>query len=154
VGDTVRVVNAQWTVTDAYLTNQLKSVFGKKNGRFVVVEFTFKNLGNEEVTLDETLHVKLEDSRGREYGPDADSWEFVPQRKNIFLQLVNPGVSQDGMAIFPVSPGASGFIFVGDDVAFLEDQAARFDLGNMQTQAIPSTASATATATATATAGQ
>jgi hypothetical protein len=42
-----------WTVTDAYLTNQLKSGFGtQKRGRFVVVDFTFTNNRDEEVTLD------------------------------------------------------------------------------------------------------
>ena len=53
VGQTAQVANVQWRVSDAYLTNQLRSNFGtQKRGRFVVVNFTFTNNRDEEVTLD------------------------------------------------------------------------------------------------------
>src|SRR5215207_9070756 len=42
VGQTAQVANVQWRVSDAYLTNRLRSNFGtQKRGRFVVVNFTF-----------------------------------------------------------------------------------------------------------------
>jgi Glucodextranase, domain B len=50
VGQTAQVANVQWRVSDAYLTNQLRSNFGtQKRGRFVVVNFTFTNNRDEEV---------------------------------------------------------------------------------------------------------
>jgi hypothetical protein len=136
VGQTATVGNVEWTVTDAYLTNQLRSGFGtQKRGRFVVVDFTFTNNRNEEVTLDPQLHMVLKDSRGREFGPDPDAWEFVPTNLDIFLEPVNPGVSKNGRVIYQVAPDATGFTLTVDDVEFLEDKSAVFDLRNIRPRA-------------------
>jgi hypothetical protein len=132
VGQTATVGNVQWKVTDAYLTDQLTSTFDtQKRGRFVVVDFSFTNNRPEEVTLDPQLHMVLKDSRGREFGPDPDAFEFVPTNQNIFLEPVNPGVSTNGRVIYQVAPGATGFTLTLDDVEFTEDKSAVFDLGNI-----------------------
>ena len=100
VGQTATVGNVVWTVTDAYRTNVLRSNFGtQKRGNFVVVDFTFTNNRSEEVTLDPELHMILKDSQGREFGTDPDAWEFVPTRLDIFLEPVNPGLSQNGRVV-------------------------------------------------------
>jgi hypothetical protein len=150
VGQTAKVANVEWKVTDAYLTDQLKSGFGtQKRGRFVVVDFTFTNNRDEEVTLDPQLHMILKDSQGREFGPDPDAWEFVPTNLDIFLEPVNPGLSKDGRVVYQVGPDAGGFTLTLDDVEFLEDKSAVFDLGSIRPRAYdPSSASASATATA------
>jgi len=152
LGDTVSVGNAEWTVTDAFLTDQLKSGFGtQKRGRFVVVDFTFTNNRDEEVTLDPELHMVLKDSRSREFGPDPDAWEFVPVNLSIFLEPVNPDVSTNGRVVYQVAPDANGFTLKLDDVEFWEDKSAVFDLGNIGQRAYDS---ASTSATATASAGQ
>jgi hypothetical protein len=151
VGQTATVGTVEWTVTDAFVTELLRSGFGtQKRGRFVVVDFTFTNNRPKEVTLDPQLHMTLKDSRGREFGPDPDAYEFVPTRLDIFLEPVNPGISQDGRAIYEVPPDAKGFTLRVDDVEFLEDKSAVYDLGALPTRAYEggSTASPTATATA------
>jgi len=146
VGQTATVGNVEWTVTDAYLTNQLRSGFGtQKRGRFVVVDFTFTNNRPEEVTLDPELHMILKDSQGREFGTDADAWEFVPTNLNIFLEPVNPGISTNGRVVYQVPPDANGFTLTVDDVELMEDKSAVFDLGNIRPQTYD-TASPTATA--------
>jgi hypothetical protein len=152
VGDTVRVGNVQWKVTDAFLTNQLKSNFGtQKRGRFVVVDFTFTNNRDEEVTLDPELHMVLKDSSGREFGTDLDAYEFMPVDLDIFLEPVNPGVSTDGRVIYEVPSDANGFTLKLDDVELMEDESAVFDLSNIPLQEYDS---ASASATATASPGQ
>ncbi len=150
VGQTATVGNVEWTVTDAFLTQQLKSGFGtQKRGRFVVVDFTFINNRPEEVTLDPQLHMVLKDSQGREFGADPDAWEFVPTNLNIFLEPVNPGVSKNGRVVYQVAPDAKGFTLRLDDVELMEDKSAVFDLGSIQPRAYdPSSASATVSATA------
>jgi hypothetical protein len=154
VGETAKVGNVVWKVTDAYSTTQLKSNFGtQKRGNFVVVDFTFTNNRNEEVTLDPELHMTLKDATGREFGTDTDAWEFVPTRLNIFLEPVNPGISQDGRAIYEVPPDAQGLTLTVDDVELAQDESARYDLSNLRSGTFDA-ASASATATATATAGQ
>ena len=70
VGQTARVGNVEWTVTDACLANRLTSGFGtQKRGRFVVVDFAFTNNRDEEVTIDPELRMVLKGSQGREFGP-------------------------------------------------------------------------------------
>ena len=146
LGQTAKVGNVVWTVKDAYRTNQLKSGFGtQKRGRFVVLDFTFTNNRDEEVTLDPQLHLVFKDSQGREFGPDPDAWEFVPSNLNIFLEPVNPGVSKDGRVVYQVAPDAKGFTLTVDDVEFLEDKSAVFGLGILPAQTY-STASASASA--------
>ena len=129
VGQTATVGNVQWTVTDAHRTNLLRSNFAtQKRGSFVVVDFTFTNNRSEEVTLDPELHMTLKDGMGREFGTDIDAWEFVPSRLNIFLEPVNPGISQEGRVIYEVPPDAGGFVLILDDVEFWEDKTARYNL--------------------------
>lgn len=136
VGQSATVGNVEWMITDAYRTTLLKSNFGtQKRGNFVVVEFTFTNNRSEEVTLDPELHMVLKDGEGREFGTDIDAWEFVPTQKNIFLEPVNPGISQDGIAVYEVPPDATGYVLTVDDVEFLEDKTARYDLGTLPTRA-------------------
>jgi hypothetical protein len=136
VGQTAQVANVQWRVSDAYLTNQLRSNFGtQKRGRFVVVAFTFTNNRDEEVTLDPELHMVLKDSRGREFGTDVDSWEYMPTNLNIFFEPVNPGISKNGRVIYQVPPDAWGFTLKLDDVEFWEEESAVFDLSGMPVRA-------------------
>jgi hypothetical protein len=136
VGQTAQVANVQWRVSDAYLTNQLRSNFGtQKRGRFVVVDFTFTNNRDEEVTLDPELHMVLKDRTGREFGTDVDSWEFMPTNLNIFLEPVNPGISKNGRVIYQVPADAWGFTLRLDDVEFWEEQSAVFDLSGMTPRA-------------------
>jgi hypothetical protein len=136
VGQTAQVANVQWRVSDAYLTNQLRSNFGtQKRGRFVVVDFTFTNNRDEEVTLDPELHMVVKDRRGREFGTDVDSWEFMPTNLNIFLEPVNPGISKNGRVIYQVPPDAWGFTLRLDDVEFWKEESAVFDLSGMTLRA-------------------
>jgi hypothetical protein len=136
VGQTAQVANVKWRVSEAYLTNQLRSNFGtQKRGRFVVVDFTFTNNRNEEVTLDPELHMILKDRTGREFGTDVDSWEYMPTNLDIFLEPVNPGISKNGRVIYQVPPDAWGFTLKLDDVEFWKEESAAFDLSGMALRA-------------------
>jgi hypothetical protein len=107
----------------------------QKRGRFVVVDFTFTNNRDEEVTLDPELHMVLKDRTGREFGTDVDSWEFMPTNLNIFLEPVNPGISKNGRVIYQVPPDAWGFTLKLDDVEFWKEESAVFDLSGMPLRA-------------------
>ena len=130
VGQTANVANVTWKVSDAFQTNQLNSSFGThKQGRFVVIDFTFTNNRTEEVTLDPELHMILKDAKGREFGTDPDAYEYMPTDLDIFLEPVNPGVSTNGRVIYQVPADATGFTLTLDDVELMEDKKAVFDLG-------------------------
>jgi hypothetical protein len=100
IGETVRAGDAEWTVTYAWRTNVLRQKgFGQfgdsKQGNFVVMDFTFTNRASESVTLD-SISLPLFDSQGREYEADTDTFGYIPAEKDIFLNQVNPGVTQEG----------------------------------------------------------
>jgi hypothetical protein len=111
----------------------------------VVIDFTFTNNRNEEVTLDPELHMILKDHEGREFGTDPDALEYVPTNLFIFLEPVNPGISKGGRVIYQVPADATGFTLKLDDVEFWEDKSAVFDLGVLPARAyVDPSAAATA----------
>ena len=122
----------QWTVTNAYRTNQLTGTFGQqpKHGNFIIVDFTFKNNDDKPVTLDNDS-LLLIDSQGRSSNADPDVFEYIPQEKRIFLSQVNPGVSKYGEAIFSVAPDASGFNLVAGDANPFTSNDGYVDLSNL-----------------------
>jgi hypothetical protein len=65
-------------------------------------------LGKEAATLD-TASMALIDSEGRKSEADPDKIGYIPDDRNIFLENVNPGVTDRGQAIFTVAPDATGF---------------------------------------------
>lgn len=147
VGQTVGRKNIRWQVWDAYLTNQLNSSIGTpKQGRFVVIDFTFTNNRNEEITIDPELHMVLKDSQGREVGDRIDALEYMPTNQ-IFREPVNLGISKDGRVIYRVADDATGFTLSLADFDPMEDKWAVFDLGVLPERAYadpPADATATA----------
>jgi len=112
IGESVEVDEAAWVVTDArratQLSDQFVGIMPAKQGDFVIVDFHFKNNSNEAKTLHSGA-LKLIDRDGREFDPDTDTFSYIPQERNIFLEQVNPGVTKDAEVIFSVAPDASGF---------------------------------------------
>jgi hypothetical protein len=133
IGDTVRVGDAEWTVTNARRAKVLRQKgFGSfgdtKQGNFVIVGFRFTNQSNEAVTLD-TISLPLHDSQGRVYEADTDTFGYIPAEKDIFLTQVNPGVTQEGAVIYTVAPDASGFTLHAGDLEFFGADEAKITLG-------------------------
>lgn len=133
LNEAVQVGDASWVVTNAQKTNELADPFGvrpAKQGTFVIVDFQFTNGGNESKTLHQQA-LQLVDSSGRESDPDTDDLMYIPQDRNIFLQQVNPGVTQAGQVIFTVAPDASGLKLVLKDTNLFrsEQNQAEVDLG-------------------------
>lgn len=133
IGETVRAGDAEWTVTNATRRAELRQKgfgqFGEsKQGDFVVMDFTFTNLANDAVTLD-TLSLPLFDSEGRQYEADTDTFGYIPVEKDIFLNQVNPGVTQEGQIIYSVAPGSKGFTVRAGDLSLFGGEEAKIALG-------------------------
>jgi hypothetical protein len=133
LNEPVEVGDASWVVTNAQKTNQLADPFGvrpAKQGTFVIVDFQFTNGANESKTLHQQA-LQLVDSSGRQSDPDPDDLLYIPQDRNIFLQQVNPGVTEPGQVIFTVAPDASGLKLVLKDTNLFrsEQNQAEVDLG-------------------------
>jgi hypothetical protein len=123
------VGDVEWTVTSARQATELQSSFGDTaQGNFVIVAFNFTNGSSEAVTLD-SASLALLDSEDRTFEPDTDSFEYIDPNKDIFLEQVNPGVSQEGEVIFSVAPGASGFTLQAGDTDMFSDKNGLINLG-------------------------
>ena len=61
----------------------------------------------------------------------ADTFGYIPNEKNIFLNQVNPGVTQPGEVIFSVSPGGYGYRLLLKDTNLFKSSTnqAYVDLG-------------------------
>ena len=111
VGEKVPVDDEAYQVNKAWKQNGIHSALENLKGTFVVVDFTFYNMGSDTRTLDDTA-LKLKDSQGRSYDVIQDNTMVVPMSKDIFLEDVSPGVYKQGRAIFSVAPTANGFVLV------------------------------------------
>ncbi len=129
IGDPLRVGGITWVVQDAKTVTELTSSYEKPiQGNFVVVNFTFTNEGKEAATLD-TASMTLVDSEGRRNEADPDKFGYIPDGRNIFLENVNPGVTDQGQAIFTVAPGATGFELELGDADLFSDRKGIVPLG-------------------------
>lgn len=129
IGEPATVADASWVVTSAEPRTRLNSQFlDSKQGNFIVVDFRFTNNGSESKTLHQNA-LKLVDGDGREFDPDTDTFGYIPNDRNIFLEQVNPGVTEDGEVIFSVAPGASDFRLEISDTNLFRTGKAYVDLG-------------------------
>jgi len=120
IGQPLTVGDVEWTVTNAYLANQLVSPIdsGTKQGNFVVVNFQFKNNSNEGLTLSSDS-LALLDGNGRRFKFDTDTYLYIEWSKALFRFEVAPGDSQQGQIIFKVAPDASQFqLQLGEEIPF------------------------------------
>ena len=129
IGEPLRVGGITWVVQDAKTVTELTSSYEKPiSGNFVVVNFTFTNEGKEAATLD-TASMTLVDSEGRRNEADPDKFGYIPDGRNIFLENVNPGVTDQGQAIFTVAPGSTGFELELGDADLFSDVHGTVPLG-------------------------
>ena len=129
IGEPLRVGGITWVVQDAKKVTELTSSYEKPiRGDFVVVNFTFTNEGKEAATLD-TASMTLVDDEGRRSEADPDKFGYIPDGRNIFLENVNPGVTDQGQAIFTVAPGATGFELELGDADLFSDTKGTVPLG-------------------------
>ncbi len=130
IGQTVKFGNVAWQVTTARQATKLKAPsYPKKKGNFVIVDFLFTNNADEATTLD-SASLTLLDGEGCQFEMNPDDFVYIAPGKNIFLENVNPGVTQDGEVIFTVAPDAKDFTLrAGDTDPFISDENAYVDLG-------------------------
>jgi hypothetical protein len=124
LGQPLTVGDVEWTVTSAYLANQLVSAIdsGTKQGNFVVVNFRFKNNSDEGLTLSSDS-LALLDGNGRRFKFDTDTYLYIDWSKALFRFEVAPGDSQEGQIIFKVASDASQFrLQLGEETPFTNNR--------------------------------
>jgi hypothetical protein len=135
IGEPVTVGDVTLIVTNARQANQLRqqgapSKFAKtEQGNFVIVDFDFiTNTDSYPITL-HNYSLTLIDSEGRKSKAGSDYFLYIPEERRIFLERINPGVTQRGQAIFEVAPGAWGFTLRARDATAFTNKNGYVDLG-------------------------
>ena len=131
VGETLTLGNVQWTVTDVQQSDILVSRFGTEEGNFVIVDLTFSNNSNQDITL-ATPFITLVDSEGREIEADVENnFNHVYPEENMFVDHVTPGEAKEGRIIFSMDPDTdtSGLKLQVGEARFASGETAQIDLG-------------------------
>jgi Domain of unknown function (DUF4352) len=130
IGDTITLGDAQWAATDVLRSDILVSRLGTEEGDFVIVDVTFTNNSNQDITL-ATPFATLLDSEGREYeAAIEDNFLHVYASENMFVDHVRPGATKEGKILFSVDdPAASGFKLQVGEARFASNETALIDLG-------------------------
>jgi hypothetical protein len=131
VGETLTLGNVQWTVTDVQQSDILVSRFGTEEGNFVIVDLTFSNNSNQDITL-ATPFITLVDSEGREIEADVENnFKHVYPEENMFVDHVTPGDTKEGRILFSMDPDTdtSGLKLQVGEARFASGETAQIDLG-------------------------
>lgn len=129
IGEPVVVGDVAWAVTDVEESDILVSRLGSEEGHFIIVDITFQNNSNQDITF-ATPFVTLVDGEGREFEPDIEyNFTHIEPENNMFAAHVRPGVTKEGKIIYSVEPDSSGLQLQVGEARFASDETAYIDLG-------------------------
>ncbi len=130
IGEIVALGNVQWMVTDAEQSEELLSIKGEyEEGNFVIVDVTFANGSNQDITL-ATPFLTVVDSEGNEFEAGIENnFVFLYPEENMFVDPVEPGTAKAGKVIFSVEPDSSDLKLRVGEANFASDASANIDLG-------------------------
>lgn len=129
IGEPVVVGDVAWAVTDVEESDILVSRLGSEEGHFIIVDITFLNNSNQDITF-ATPFVTLVDGEGREFEPDIEyNFNHIEPENNMFAAHVRPGVTKEGKIIYSVEPDSSGLQLQVGEARFASDETAYIDLG-------------------------
>lgn len=127
IGDTVKFKDSEWTVikaedkgTTLKSNNQFQEAAKSDGGKFIVVAFKVKNLGQkEERILD---HPKLKDSQGSEFGTIDMQSIYIPDgKKTMGLEALPSSLVKEFWAVYEVAGDSKGLQFMAREVAMAGD---------------------------------
>jgi hypothetical protein len=121
LGEMTTVGDALWVVRSAAFHDNVSgngfSVTAPSDSRFLVVEASVKNNGNEAASL---LNPKVVDSQGREFETSSD-FELVMalgSDRNCFIERVNPGTGKECSFVYMLPNDAQGLHFLARPFGF------------------------------------
>lgn len=107
VGTPVEVQGVAFTIQNASTTTRLESVFGSKDGNWIVLDVLIENGTNEAITVNDS-QVTLVTPTGAVYETDSDWIEYIDNERWLFLEKINPGLSKEGTVLIAVGPDVTG----------------------------------------------
>lgn len=120
MGEIAEIGDVSWQVTSVSQTDTVGDEFDSMSGNFVVVDFAFTNNSNETKTLD-SGSLRIVDDQGRENEANIDASMYIPLELDVFLEEVNPGVTEEGRVIYDVAPDAAGMVLQANDAGMFSE---------------------------------
>ncbi len=105
IGDTVNTNQFEFTITDAYVLDDLGEEKKVPEGAvYVVIEYEYKNISQNPIGSLDLPVVWLVDGNGASYSQDADAkWYLDVYRDSKVISDLNPGIKTKDAGIFEVS---------------------------------------------------
>jgi hypothetical protein len=132
VDETVSVGDITWDIIEVeYLGSEIPGTEGglvlePTYGRFVAVEFTAENSGEEVRTI---INLIVIDSKGREFPICAEAYGYLGVEEACLLVDLAPGVRQNFFATFDVPLDSVDLILEVSDLGSPPEEKAYIDLG-------------------------
>ena len=110
IGTPLEVGKAVFTLNSVELTDQVGPAVlpEKANGKYVVLDVTYKNNGNEAVTIDSSFFKLIRGEKTYESDSmasmSANQGEDGAIQNSFFLQEVNPDMEITGKVVFDLAP--------------------------------------------------
>jgi hypothetical protein len=128
LGETAEIGNVSWQVTNVEQTSQISSALETLEGNFVILDITFTNNSDETVQLD-SGSLAIVDGQGRVSEGSEDASLTLDPDLTLFLNEVNPGVTEEARVAFDVAPDAQNMVLRANDAAPLSENYTYIDLG-------------------------
>lgn len=108
VGDNVSIDNVTFKVNKVTSNGEIKSGnefidSAKASGKFIILDVSIKNGKKEALTMDSSyFQLKTKDGTAYDTSTDGDVLMVIPEKKQLFLEQLNPGIQKDGILVFDV----------------------------------------------------
>jgi hypothetical protein len=102
IGEVVKVGDVEFTVNGVETATNVGGEFGQDaQGKFLLVDVTVKNVGNEAITTDASF-FKLKAGE-KTFEADSTAGIYANDNTEFFLQQINPDLENNGTVVFDVS---------------------------------------------------
>ncbi|GGE48002.1 hypothetical protein GCM10011391_28490 [Pullulanibacillus camelliae] len=109
IGDPAKIADVTFTVNKVETSTELKSDNefvdpAKASGKFVILHVTIKNEKKKAISIDSSF-FKIMTNDGTTYDPsdDGDVLMVIPEKQQLFLEQINPGITKTGTIVFDVA---------------------------------------------------
>lgn len=108
VGDSVSIDNVTFKVNKVDSKTEIKSNNefvdpAKASGKFIILDVSIKNGQKDALTMDSSyFKLKTKDDTTYESSTDGNVLMVIPEKKQLFLEQLNPGIEKSGTIVFDV----------------------------------------------------
>lgn len=128
LGETAEIGNVSWQVNNVDQQSQISDSMETLEGNFIILDITFTNNSDETVQLD-SGSLAIVDGEGRVSEGSEDASLILDPNLTLFLNEVNPGVTEEAQIAFDVAPDAQNMVLRANDAGLVSENYTYINLG-------------------------